>query len=252
VEINKDTLSPYLIYSRPIEYGKITLYPITMEYILEFLAFKESIIVRKDSTFHEKELIKMMYYDFLIYCAEHQELDKKYDIKNLHNYFQSAICLLQIACKNQEFKIIDDYLYINGEQITSQIFDDLRRIIILQNGIDFDIDEFIHYDTEQAIKKARESQSKGDDETNIEDYIDSLQIVTGWDEDRIMKMSIRKFWRYLKRYNLYENYTICKTGEQSGMVSYKEPIKYWIVSLDEKDKYKDIKADEKAIKSKVG
>ena len=36
------------------------------------------------------------------------------------------------------------------------------------------------------------------------------------------------------------------------MVSFKEPIKYWMISLDEDDKYKDLKADEEALKSKIG
>jgi hypothetical protein len=250
VDINNETLSPYLIYSRPYEYKNITLYPICMDKILEFLILKDSIIVRKDSTFREKAIIKMKYYDFLIYCAENPELEIKYKIPNLRSYFQYAFLLLQIVCQNQTFKIIDNSIYINDIQITPEIFDDLRRIIILQNGIDFNIDEFIHYDTEQALKKAQSATNK-DSENSIEDLIDSLIIVSGYSEEQIMKMSIRKFWRYIKRFDLHENYVIRKTGEQSGMVKYNEPIKHWTCSLDENDKYKDVKADETAIKGKI-
>ena len=67
-----------------------------------------------------------------------------------------------------------------------------------------------------------------------------------------MNMSIRKFWRYIKRYQLYENYTISKTGECSGMVKFKEPIKYWMVSLEKnEDKYKNFKANETELRSKI-
>jgi hypothetical protein len=251
-EISKDILSPYLIYSRPFQYKQIILYPVCMDQILEFLMYKESIIIRKDSTFRDRNIIKMTYMDFLIYCFNHPELDEKYKINGLHNYYQVAILLLQMVCKDQEFKIVDKYLYINNVKITSEIFDDLRRIIILQNDIDFDIDEFIHYDTEKALKKAENATNKDADNANIEDYIDSLSIAIGYSEEQIMKMSIRKFWRYIKRYNLYENYTICKTAEQSRMVKYKEPIKHWITSIDGKDKYKDLKADEGTLRGKVG
>ena len=70
-------------------------------------------------------------------------------------------------------------------------------------------------------------------------------------EDKIMEMTIRKFWRYIKRYQLHENYTIAKTGECSGMVKYKEPIKHWIISLEENDKYEHLKTDEAELKGKI-
>ena len=141
---------------------------------------------------------------------------------------------------------------INDEVITSQIFDDLRRIIIIQNDIDFDIDEFLNYDTEQRLLKAKKDLNKNDDKASIEDYIDSLVIAMNTTEERIMSMTIRKFWRYIKRYQLHESYTIAKTGECSGMVSFKEPIKHWMVSLEEDDKYKELKTDENELRSKIG
>lgn len=71
-------------------------------------------------------------------------------------------------------------------------------------------------------------------------------------EEHIMNMSIRKFWRYIKRYQLHENYTILKSGECCGMVTFKEPIKYWMVSLEEDDKYKHLKTDENELRGKIG
>lgn len=115
--------------------------------------------------------------------------------------------------------------------------------------IDFDIDEFLNYDTEQKLLKSDNNHNK--DKINIEDYIDSLVIAMHTTEEHIKNMTVRKFWRYIKRYQLYEGYTIAKTGECSGMVSFKEPIKYWMVSLEEDDKYKYLKMDENELKSKI-
>lgn len=255
VEIKKETLFPLLIYNKPVKYTEnIILYPVTMNDIVTFQALSQSITVRKNSTFHEKQIIKMTYLDFLLYCLGNEELEKQYKIIGLSQYFFYAIQLLQLCCKDAEIKLNQQtgQIIINGEVITPQIFDDLRRIIIIQNDIDFDIDEFLNYDTEQRLLKAQKDLDKDKDKANIEDYIDSLVIAMHTTEDRIMEMTIRKFWRYVKRYNLHENYTIMRTGECSGMVSFKEPIKHWMVSLEEDDKYKHLKADENELRSKIG
>ncbi len=254
VEINKNTLFPLLIYNKPVKYTEnIILYPVTMNDIVTFQTLSQSITVRKNSTFHEKQIIKMTYLDFLLYCLCNEELENQYKIIGLSQYFFYAIQLLQLCCKDAEIKLNQQtgQIIINGEVITPQIFDDLRRIIIIQNDIDFDIDEFLNYDTEQRLLKAQKDLDKDKDKANIEDYIDSLVIAMHTTEDRIMEMTIRKFWRYIKRYNLHENYTIMRTGECSGMVSFKEPIKHWMVSLEEDDKYKHLKADENEIKGKI-
>lgn len=255
VKINKEILFPLLIYNKPVKYTeKITLYPVTMNDIVTFQALSQSITVRKNSTFHEKQIIKMTYLDFLLYCLGNEELEKQYKIIGLSQYFLYAIQLLQLCCKDAEIKLNQQtgQIFINGEVITPQIFDDIRRIIIIQNDIDFDIDEFLNYDTEQRLLKAQKDLDKNKDKANIEDYIDSLVIAMHTTEDRIMEMTIRKFWRYIKRYNLHESYTIMKTGECSGMVSFKEPIKHWMISLEEEDKYKHLKADEEEIRGKIG
>lgn len=255
VEIKKETLFPLLIYNKPVKYTEnIILYPVTMNDIVAFQALSQSITVRKNSTFHEKKIIKMTYLDFLLFAFGDEELEIQYKIIGLSQYFIYAIQLLQLCCKDAEIKLNQQtgQIVINGEVITPQVFDDLRRIIIIQNDIDFDIDEFLNYDTEQRLLKAQKDLDKDKDKANIEDYIDSLVIAMHTTEDRIMEMTIRKFWRYVKRYNLHENYTIMRTGECSGMVSFKEPIKHWMVSLEEDDKYKHLKADENELRSKIG
>ncbi|MDE6491552.1 MAG: hypothetical protein K2L37_00165, partial [Lactobacillus sp.] len=110
---------------------------------------------------------------------------------------------------------------------------------------------FLSYTTEQKLQQAQKNMSQNETKANIEDYVDSLVIAMNTTEEQIMKMSIRKFWRYIKRYQLHEGYTIAKTGECSGFVSFKEPIKHWMVSLEEDDKYKDLKADENSLKRKI-
>lgn len=254
MEINKQMLLPYLMYSDPIVYNEnITLYPVTMKDILKFQLLSQSFTIRKNSTFREKKLIKMTYLDLLIYCFEKEEIEEQYKIHGLSHFYLFAFQLLMMCCKDAEIKFSTDngYFIINGEIITPQIFDDLRRIIIIQNDIDFDIDEFLNYDTEQKLLNAKKKMDINKEPSNIEDYIDSLAVALKTTEQEIKNMTIRKFWRYFKRYRLHEQYTILKTGECSGLVKFKEPIKDWIISIEVTDKYADLKTDENELKGKI-
>ena len=255
VNISKESLFSFLIYNKPIQYSEhITLSPVTMNDVVLFQTLLNSIILRKNSIFHEKAIIKMTYLDFLIYCFGNEELENQYKIPGLSQYLLYALQLLKLCCVDSEITISQSnrQFCINGQVIDPQTFDDLRRIIIIQNDIDFDIDEFLNHDTEKRLLKAANDQNKNQSKSNIEDYIDSLIIAMNITEDRVMNMTIRKFWRYIKRYQLHENYTILKSGECSGMVKFKEPIQHWMVSLDEDDKYKHLKTDENELRGKIG
>lgn len=254
MEINKQILLPNLIYSEPIVYSEnITLYPVTMKDVLTFQLLSQSITVRKNSTFREKKLIKMSYMDLLIYCFRKEDIEIKYKISGLASFYIFAMQLLMLCCKNANITIseTDGYFIINNELVTPKIFDDLRRIIILQNGIDFDIDEFLNYETEQRLLQAEKDLNKNKDQSNLEDYIDSVAVALNTTEEKIKNMAIRKFWRYFKRYRLHEQYTFLKTGECSGFVKFKEPIKDWVISLDVNDKYGHLKANESELRNKL-
>lgn len=253
--INKNHFFPFLIYNKPFVYNNnITFHPVTMNDIVLFQMVSPSITVRKNSIFRDKKIIKMNYLDFLFYCFNNKELENQYEIPELSSYLLYFIQLIKLCCKNADIHFGEqgNQLYINDIFITPEIFDELRQIIIIQNDIDFDIDEFINYDTEQRLLRAQKDINKEESKSTIEDYIDSLIVAMNITEERVMDMTIRKFWRYIKRYQLHEGYTIAKTGEYSGMVSFKEPIAHWMKSLEEDDKYKHLKTNENELKGKIG
>lgn len=253
--ISKDSLLPFLIYNKPIAYNDaITLYPVTMNDIVLFQVISKSVTVRKNSIFRDKKIIKMSYLDFLFYSFGNKDLETEYEIPELSQYLFYFIQLLRLCCRDAQVSLGEHnhQLYLNSTIITPDIADDLRRIIILQNGIDFDMDEFLNSDTERRLQKAEKARNKTEERAGLEDYIDSLVIAMNTNEECIMHMTIRKFWRYIKRYQLHEGYTIAKTGECSGMVSFREPIRHWMLSLDEDDRYKHLKTDEEILKSKIG
>lgn len=255
VTYDKNTLAQFLLFSDPIPYNeKITLYPVTMEHVLDFQMYSRAITFRKDSRIGSKEIIKMTYLDFLVYAMYHPELAEIIqDTPDISQFFLYTVTLLTMVCKDQPIDMNrDGGIRINGHVINADEFDDLRRIIILQNGIDFNIDEFLNYDTEKRLQKAQKDMDKNKDIVTTEDYIDSLCLVLQTSKQAIKEMPIREFWRLVKRNDAHETYQIMKTGECSGMVKFKEPIKHWVRSLEEEDKYAHLKTDENELKSKIG
>ena len=257
VEINKDMLFPYLIYNKEIKYNEhLTLYPIKMKDIITFQQYQIALTLRKDAIFQDKQIIKMGYLEFIKYACRNNELAQNYDMPLLPFYYDFIIGILQMACgENSEIKYNTSTLdfSINDFIITDEVFDDIRKIIIIQNDIDFDVDEFMNIDTVKALEKAREFESKKNKEkADIEDYIDSLIIGLKVTEDYVSNLTIRKFWRYIKRLNKHDEYEACRSGEMSGKVSFKEPLQHWMTSIEVTDKYENLKTDEEELRSKIG
>ena len=256
MEISKDTLFPYLIYNKEIKYNEhITLYPIKMKDIITFQQYQMALTLRKDAIFQDKQIIKMGYLEFIKYACRNDELAQKYNMPLLPFYYDFIIGILQLTCgEDVEIKYNTSTLdfSINDFLVTDEVFDDLRKIIIIQNDIDFDIDEFMNIDTVKALEKAREFEAKKNKEkADIEDYIDSIIIGLKVTEDYVSNLTIRKFWRYIKRINKHEEYEACRSGQMSGMVTFKEPIQHWMTSIEVTDKYENLKTDEEELRSKI-
>ena len=256
MEISKDTLFPYLIYNKEIKYNEhITLYPIKMKDIITFQQYQMALTLRKDAIFQDKQIIKMGYLEFIKYACRNDELAQKYNMPLLPFYYDFIIGMLQLTCgEDVEIKYNTSTLdfSINDFLITDEVFDDLRKIIIIQNDIDFDIDEFMNIDTVKALEKAREFEAKKNKEkADIEDYIDSIIIGLKVTEEYVSNLTIRKFWRYIKRINKHEEYEACRSGQMSGMVTFKEPIQHWMTSIEVTDKYENLKTDEEELRSKI-
>lgn len=256
VAVDKKALEPNLIFSKEIQYNEhITLNPVKMKDIFMFQKIQEVLTLRKDAIFQEKQIIKMEYLDFLKYAYHNKELSEKYHMPQLYFYLDFVFNLFYLVCgENTNLSCNPSTLdfSINDFAITNSVFDDLRKIIIIQNDIDFDTDEFMNIDTVKALEKAREFETKKTGGTvELEDYIDSLAVSINVTEEYISNLTIRKFWRYIKRINKHEEYKACRSGQMSGMVTFKEPIQHWMTSIEVTDKYEDLKTNESELRSKL-
>ena len=170
MEINKEILQKNLIFDLPVVYDdNITLYPVRMKDSLDFQVFQLAITARKDSIFQRKDVIKMGYWDFIKETAISPDNFQSKDLPLVSFYYSFILTMLPKICEkdaNIECNTSTLDVYINGELITNEIFDDMRRIIILQNDIDFNIDEFMNIDTVKALERARDFEAKKNKETS--------------------------------------------------------------------------------------
>jgi hypothetical protein len=255
VVINFDLLKPFIIFNKPIPIGGILLYPVKMSDVLSFNGLINSITIRKESIFPEKRILKMSYLEFLVFCKDNEEFATQYKKEWLIGCCMDMLHLMQLVCQTNDVSINlkTNVLYINGQQISSDVFDNIRRIIFIQNDYDFNIDEFMNLETLTALENAKTFEAnKVKEKSDIEDYIDSLVIGLKMTKTEIEQLTIREFWRYIKRLNKHEDYLAAISGQMSGMVSFKEPIRHWMASFDVEDKYSNVKTDESALKDKMG
>lgn len=257
MEINRQTLYPYLLFDREIPYNdSITLFPVRMKDILTLQQCQNALTLRKDAVFREKTWIKMGYLEFIQYAAVHPEIAAQYQIPFLPMYFDFTLMLLKLVCgRDAVFSVNRRTLAfsINGLPVTDTVYDDLRKIILIQNEIDFNPDEFLNMDTVNALEKARAFEMKKNSEkADIEDYIDSLATALKMTGQEVSGLTVRKFWRYIKRINRHEEYQVCRTAAMSGMVTFKTPIRHWMTSIEDEDHYKGLKTDEDEIRNKIG
>ena len=92
MSITGEVLSTNLLYSTPFHYTDknnsydLVLYPVTMEHILEFSIYRNSILVRKNSIFPVKKVIKMSYLEFLYFTFNNAEFALEYKMPLLPSY----------------------------------------------------------------------------------------------------------------------------------------------------------------------
>ncbi len=256
MNLHLQALQPFLLFDKAIPYNEaITLHPVRMKDYLSFQQFQLALTLRKDSIFRKKEYVKMGYLAFLQYACRNTSLAMEYDLPLLPFYYDFLIGLLQLVC-GEETKIRYSpqtlAITVNGFALTERVFDDIRKILLLQNDIDFDPEEFKNIDTVHALEKAREFEAKKKQEqAEIEDYIDSLAVGLGLRADEIADLTIRKFWRYVKRMNRHEEYLACRFGQMSGFVTFKEPLSSWMTSIGLLDREEALKTDEGELRGKI-
>lgn len=240
----------FLFTDKPIPYDKLLFYPIKVKDYVEFSCYVECLLLDKNAI-PDIKVISMSYLDFLLYLADEGEpihLQKflllfsmvlNIDINDIKIYKQNG----------QSHFSIQGNVYGNKELM------EMKKIIFLQNDID-DIDDTIQKELRDSFRRAEELKAKlsGIQPGTFEDNILCLMAaMPGLTLNDIYDMPVRKFNKALKRADHKLHYEIYLAASMSGMVTFKDKnaIKHWMCSLDDKDKYKDVKMGLDELQNKV-
>lgn len=221
------------LWGLPVQYKGINIYPVRCEHLHEFYY-----------------AIYCLLYNPLRYNSEISTLPRLYFLTDIINHFSEQDYLSENTLLFQMFiqlrKILELVLLeqtFNFEQknkkwflrivsksqaidINAKEFENIRRIILAQNGVEYD-DTFIHDDILNWIAKQEKSEKVPP--ATIEDHIEAFIMETGQiNEDDIKKMPIRRFNRISGKIIARENYTIQTTASMSGFVTFKGKIEHWL------------------------
>lgn len=133
-------------------------------------------------------------------------------------------------------------LVVDGKPITSQMFNELREIIMFQNSADYQNDSWVDPDVKADYEErlALEQKANAGATASLERKIVGLSVAANYRLSDIYDMTIRKFAMALGLVDDLINYKITRSAMMGGMVSFPKDFKleHWLYKT-QKDMYGD-------------
>lgn len=191
VSINIDILSrTYFYFDEPVNYKInkqfVKIYPISVRESEIFLSSISLFTIDKNAT-PSVEIIQMSYLQFIIDVL----------IKQNQDNLQRFVNLLKLCLHMEDPKIqlneMGKPILIDGKfmcPINGQQFEDIRRIILYQNIVNFD-DTYINPEIKQAMYEVDKLKSKNLEVPNLERKMAIITSHTGLSKKEQLEMSYR-------------------------------------------------------------
>lgn len=237
-----DTLFMYnLMFSEPIIWkDNIKLYPVQFKQIQDFTIGIESLLYDpmnyEDITF--ATLPRLYFLTSVVEFEYSYNIDMIHNNPILTNLYLNLKTILSLVLQDQDYifvkknnywqiRIYQDEKKIHFTDINSSGFEELREIILKQNGCTYS-DEFIHNDIKNFISN-EDNSDKNRIISTYEDYMEAIMLdMNIRDEETVSKLTMRRFNRLLDKIISRENYKIQQTASMSGMVTFKNDIPHWL------------------------
>lgn len=247
-------VSYYTTLDEPVEYNNLKIYPVKVRDYYNFFICSSVLNIDKDSI-EDLDVIQMNYLDFLVFrCMKDQSVADKTNVTNGQLMYDKLMGILGLCLHTEKvnFGISADQhvvLICDGVEINAQTFDDIRRIIMYQNLIDYD-DSYINPDIKAAYDEYWKVKNKDIIMPDLEQRMADLTAMTGITKKDILDMTYREFEMAFNAAKDKLEYQIAKTGEMSGMVKFKNPIEHWIFKR-KKNKYDGVFTTYSDFKDKI-
>lgn len=237
--------------SEPIEYCGIQLYPVLYQDSETYNMFIHCLTY--NPIYYEDAALSSLPRLYFITSVFKEDPEHTHPLRKA---FFSELCgLLKLVLHEQEFNFQEtpsnqialsvcvDKDKNNWVQINAKKFEEIRRIILLQNDTYYD-DKYVHPDILRWIEEQKAHERKHSSEKYIEtpeDVTETLMMgLNQTDEHFIDTMSIRRVNRMREKILNREVYNAQMIGSMSGMVKFKESPTSWAVTRPKQsdfDKY---------------
>ncbi len=239
-----------MAFGEPYEFRGVKFYPVSLKYLIEFYACCDVLIYHQEWV-RERELAGLPYLWFLVYAFIHH---KEYEDKPEYQTFIPRLyALLELTARTKNIRVEPKFkddgsglkscnLFIDDVEFISSDFDQIRRLIMEQAGIEHNWDQFIHEDAWKAMEAGRQYENKERNYVppSLENLIDILSMyLHKTTEEIIDSFTIRKFNNIIRYMGSFEEWKLLRGGEASGMVTYKRPIPHWIRGFDKFDVFRN-------------
>lgn len=239
-----------LFYDLPVSYKELLIYPVKMKDYIDFHWYVNCLQLDKNSI-PDPQIISMSYLQFLYYISEQQGLPYVAMLKLL-------LCMvLHIDTEERiDFYVREKkaYFKIKDIEYTSNDFDEISKIIMLQNNIE-SIDNTVQKEIRDALEEAeRFKQNQNSYKIcSLEEQMICVMISTPMTLEDIYNLTIRKFELTLKRVDAKLHYQIYLSASLSGMVKFENEnaIQHWMKDFSNNDKYADVKVDMDNMRNKI-
>lgn len=124
-------------------------------------------------------------------------------------------------------------LFVGHVEITKDDYDFLRRIYCYQNILDYD-DKYVDPELKEALDEKKRLESLDSETPSLEKQEAAVITGSSYTFETIKNLSLRKFTMLLRVIESRLQYEAMRTGEMSGMVTFKNPIPHWLYSNNKK------------------
>lgn len=191
VSIDLDFLKRvYFYFDKPVEYKLnnyiLKIYPVNVSESEYFLSSIELFSIDKNSA-PSVEIIQMSYLQFIF------DVLLKQNENNLNKFINLLSLCLHMKDPRVNFDEKGKPILIEGNNeycINGQQFEDIRRIILYQNLINFD-DTYINPELKKAMNEVDELRNKGIEPISIERKMAIISAHTGISKKEQMEMTYR-------------------------------------------------------------
>ena len=227
----------------------ILIEPIMVTDCERFVNYVENTLTLDKNYSGNIEAIKMSYLEYIC-CLIAQDENRRRMFRGLMKLSLGAsdVCISEI-----NNKIVLGLIYNDSDDIkyvTSKEFEDIKKIILYQNIVDYD-DTEIHPDIKKIMEDYYRLSSDGSSKkVTIEEKVCMVANNGALKKKDVLDMTFREF---TIRFNLIIDeieYKINKTAELSGNVKFKEKIEHFIFKK-KRNKFDNLFLNADAVKDKI-